>query len=136
MISQEPNTLKIAGRSKGFQLDKIVLYKDRSFDQAAAIAATAKEERENCPTLSLSNTVPNAKIDIYPNPTSSTLTINLKTNPKNATYQIFDVSGKEVLFGSLLKAKNSIPVAGLKNGIYLIQVNEEGSIKTSKLLKI
>lgn len=70
-------------------------------------------------------------LDVYPNPvTNGVLYINTTANlEKNVA--IFDVLGKQVLSTT---ATNSVNVASLKSGVYILSITEAGKTATSKLV--
>lgn len=71
-------------------------------------------------------------VNIYPNPASSILNLELQNN---STYQILDINGRMLQKNSLLKGKNSIDVHYLKAGIYILQIENQGAISSYKFLK-
>jgi PKD repeat protein len=60
---------------------------------------------------------------VYPNPTSSTLTIHSKGQLK--AYTITDVLGRTIVSGSLNAMEASIDVQGLQNGQYILEIQFE-----------
>lgn len=64
-------------------------------------------------------------IDIYPNPTSETLTISLPENAATSDCILVDNTGKEVRRFSVSGGENLVNISGLKNGIYLIQIDSQ-----------
>lgn len=81
--------------------------------------------------LSTENFENNAKISIYPNPTSNILNINIK-NSNNFEVTVFDLMGKKV---ALFKNQKSVDISNLNNGMYLIKVTDLEN-NTSQSLKI
>ena len=70
------------------------------------------------------------QIKLYPNPTSSILNIEMKSNLKQAT--IYNVLGAEVLNTST----KSINTSNLKSGMYLLKIEDEnGSVSTKRFIK-
>lgn len=72
-------------------------------------------------------------IAIYPNPTASTLTVDLGTN--KGTIQVFDLTGRLVI--ATLNNNNSIQTidfSNLQNGVYLLQINGEQWQKNEKIV--
>ncbi|MFN8275602.1 MAG: T9SS type A sorting domain-containing protein [Flavobacteriaceae bacterium] len=72
-----------------------------------------------------------AGLEVYPNPvTNGMLYINTAANlEKNVV--IYDVLGKQVLNAT---ASNSVNVASLKSGMYILKITEAGKTSTSKLV--
>jgi len=70
-----------------------------------------------------------AGLEVYPNPANDVLYINTAANlEKNVV--IYDVLGKQVLSTT---ATNSVNVASLKSGMYILKITEAGKTSTSKL---
>ncbi|MCZ8196207.1 MAG: T9SS type A sorting domain-containing protein [Flavobacterium sp.] len=73
-----------------------------------------------------------AGLDIYPNPvTNGVLNINTTANDaKNV--MIYDVLGKQVVNTTI--SGNTVNVANLKNGVYIVKITENGKTATRKLV--
>lgn len=70
------------------------------------------------------------QLEVYPNPVSDVL--YLKNLPSETVqYSIFNVLGQEVTTGS---SSGSISVAGLKKGVYFLQIKGEGLLETAKFV--
>ena len=86
------------------------------------------------PILNANSFKPNSKLNVYPNPTSSHVNIELLTN-EIATLEVYDVSGK-FLFTEVLTSKtNTINIEKLSSGIYLFKVNSSEGTSTNKIIK-
>ncbi len=75
-------------------------------------------------------------LKLYPNPSNSSITIDLKTFSKNVNYKIYALSGK------LLQEKNnsyghkiSIDIKNLENGIYFIELEYDSKIEVLNFVK-
>ena len=74
------------------------------------------------------------EIDIFPNPVTSKLQVNLKVI-EQAQLSILNIEGKKVLELQLLKKLNEIDMSNLSNGVYFIKVisvYKEGAFKIVK----
>ena len=85
------------------------------------------------------NSIKNMNIDsftILPNPAKNQVFINLKdkTTSYSVQYRITDLQGKELIPFTVLQTGKAIDVSRLTNGLYLIQVQNQGQIYTQKLL--
>ena len=70
------------------------------------------------------------QLEVYPNPVSDVL--YLKNLPSETVqYSIFNMLGQEVTVGS---TNGSISVAGLKKGVYFLQIKGEGLLETAKFV--
>lgn len=75
-------------------------------------------------------------IKLYPNPVGDILNVSvLGTIDSKATLQISDAEGKVVMTKSVVNNPQSIDISQLTKGVYMIKVNNGGSILTSKFVK-
>ncbi len=74
---------------------------------------------------------------LYPNPTSSSLKIELGNEVLISSYKITDANGKQVLSGSLSPSSSiSIDVESLLVGVYIIELTtSSGDVVTDKFVK-
>lgn len=83
---------------------------------------------------SLSNSsFENLNFSIYPNPVSSTL--NLKTELNDFNYTIYSIEGKIVKQGNSNMSETSVDVSNLNSGIYLVELESNGSKTIQKIIK-
>lgn len=73
------------------------------------------------------------KINMYPNPVSTSLTINSKE--KLDTLSVYNVIGQEVLNLKVNATNAVLNVSNLQNGIYIVKAISEGKVSTSKFIK-
>ena len=86
------------------------------------------------PVLSTNSFQQNSKLNVYPNPASNHVTIELLTN-EISTLEVYDVSGK-FLFTQILKDKtNTVNNEKLSSGIYFFKVNSSEGTSTNKIIK-
>ncbi|MEZ4724354.1 MAG: T9SS type A sorting domain-containing protein [Candidatus Kapaibacterium sp.] len=75
------------------------------------------------PSISNVKLLPKINYSIYPNPTTSSLSIELEDVELITSYKITDTKGKQVLTGSLSPSSLvSIDVEQLTNGVYIIEL--------------
>ncbi|HET6990371.1 MAG TPA: T9SS type A sorting domain-containing protein, partial [Bacteroidia bacterium] len=67
------------------------------------------------------------EISLYPNPASSSITINAK---QGELFSLFNTLGEIVMSKEMTEGENTIDVNGLSEGIYFVRMNE----KTGKIL--
>jgi len=78
----------------------------------------------------------NSAINIYPNPTTSTLNIESATNPIQSII-IFDATGREVYNQQNLNAQNQIvPVRNFPSGAYLVKLGTNEGNYMAKFMKL
>jgi hypothetical protein len=83
-------------------------------------------------TLGISQNNNIAGLKIYPNPvTNETLFIETSANAEK-TVTVFDVLGKQVL--NTTTSNNTINVASLHTGVYIVNITEEGKTASRKLV--
>jgi len=75
-----------------------------------------------------------SSIEIYPNPVKDNLTVSLKNNDEIMSYQIFDVTGKNVMSNAKME-NNTVQVSALTNGIYFIKIKTITGEMVSKFIK-
>ena len=77
----------------------------------------------------------NLVVGVYPNPVHESLfTVELANTNAPARYSLTNLLGQVVQEGSLLSLTNAIPVHDLSEGMYLLQINQEGKRFTTKLM--
>lgn len=74
-----------------------------------------------------------AKIAMYPNPVTSSLSISSLENFE--TISIYNVIGQEVLNLKVNDSNVLINVSNFQNGIYIVKAFSEGKVSTSKFIK-
>ena len=73
-------------------------------------------------------------LNIYPNPTNSSLTISSNQTIKSIT--VYNLVGKEILNSIINKKSENISLAAYSNGLYFIKaITENGEIFTKKIVK-
>jgi uncharacterized delta-60 repeat protein len=75
-----------------------------------------------------------ADFNLYPNPTSNSVTVSFNNNLVGSGYEIIDNSGRTVVKGTLLDENQTVDLNNLSTGIYSFRVTGELS-KTLKLVK-
>jgi hypothetical protein len=88
-------------------------------------------------TLSLSNTIndisSSGDIQIYPNPTSGKLNIDLSGTASNANFKLFDITGKTISSG-LIENGQPLDFSTQPEGMYLLKIESETFTSTQKLI--
>jgi len=74
------------------------------------------------------------EFNVYPNPTSSQITLKVNTNLVGAVYTIYDNMGKSLMSGEINAEHTVIELNNLSNGIYLFKVGGN-SQQTFKVIK-
>ena len=84
------------------------------------------------PTQGISN-VSTQTINIYPNPASGKVTVEL-VNTSVATVSLIDMNGRALSSYSFQSPVSSFDVSGLPSGIYFVKVASQTGIAISKLV--
>lgn len=71
---------------------------------------------------------------VYPNPAHNTVNIALFDEDSKLNLNIASLSGKKLIHKVIYPGQNTIDVSMLAKGIYVIQVNNKGIIKSEKLI--
>ncbi len=85
----------------------------------------------------VNNIVANNDFEIYPNPARSSLQLtvgNWRSNKKN-NYLIKDIMGRNMLEGNIASFRQLIDISGLIEGIYFVEVNNNGQRVIKKFVK-
>lgn len=84
----------------------------------------------------LSNPVANRlDFDLYPNPGSKKLTIQLPSGSDKATVQFYDLVGRVALTKNITNSNKTIDVINLTSGIYLLKIVSNGKVGSQKFIK-
>jgi hypothetical protein len=74
------------------------------------------------------------EIKVYPNPTSDKLTLAVSSDVLGKKYAISDFSGRVIMQGDIISAKQPISMEHISNGSYFLKINDP-SAKTIKIIK-
>lgn len=81
--------------------------------------------------LSLSNFNSRVEFNLFPNPTSTGIVNIVSTNSTSMQVKVFDILGKQVKNETI---NSTLNVSGLKSGIYILNITQEGYTVTKKLV--
>ena len=97
------------------------------FSSAAQVTARSLNEL----TLTVDN-FEASEFNVYPNPTTSGYVNITSSNNNNMSVAIYDILGKRVINTNVIN--NRVNVASLNPGIYMLQISQNGSSITKKLV--
>jgi len=85
------------------------------------------------PTPSGINNIKQSQFNLYPNPTNGIFVIELD---KNSKYEVtvIDILGKTVYTSSINDMSTTIDLSGLEKGVYTVELKDENSKYTEKLI--
>lgn len=86
------------------------------------------------PSLSISE-LQKLNFEIFPNPTSENVFIQISNSSENASVTFFNYVGKEVLNQKISNATQKINVSNLSTGVYVVKVISEGKTGIKKFIK-
>jgi len=105
-------------------------------------SALATIQPINCQTVVIitdaeenANHLINGELEIFPNPASDQITLNLSKDISKAQFKIFNILGEMKYSSFISSQKTTIDISGLANGVYLIEVNTENNILRQKFIK-
>ena len=74
-------------------------------------------------------------ITIYPNPSSTQITIELCETPlKNTSLSIYNISGQQLISRLVNEPKTEIDISNLPTGIYIVKLQTPKEVITQKLV--
>lgn len=95
-----------------------------------------KDFKINSTTASISDTILEEAIKLYPNPTNNVLHVKLDREMTVSAYQITNQLGQIVKSNASVDANEfSIDVNSIANGVYFINIKVDGAQKTLKFIK-
>lgn len=86
------------------------------------------------PSLSISE-AKRLNFDMYPNPASQELTIQLPSDSNKATVQFYDYIGRLALTKTITSSNEKIDVNALNSGVYILKVLSNDKIGSQKFIK-
>jgi hypothetical protein len=76
------------------------------------------------------------EMNVFPNPTTSFLTVSMKESLKNASYTLTDAQGRLVQQGTLPDMENTIDLQSLAMSNYYLNIRvEEQNVRTYQIVK-
>lgn len=75
------------------------------------------------------------KFEMFPNPATDNVTIQLPSGTEKATVLFYDYLGRLALTQKVTSAKNSIDVNSLSRGVYILKVVTEDKVGSQKFIK-
>jgi hypothetical protein len=77
------------------------------------------------------------QLNLYPNPATNTLTLNLSQlqELQNATVNIYDIQGKELLHQNITDTQTQIDISSFAKGIYIVKFQTDKETLQNKFVK-
>jgi CubicO group peptidase (beta-lactamase class C family) len=90
---------------------------------------------KNYMTLGIKENTNSSSLDLFPNPATNDLTINLGSTNKNAEITITDITGKIIYTTTSTEAKLlEVSTKDFSSGVYVVQIKTANFIETKKLI--
>jgi hypothetical protein len=86
---------------------------------------------DNCTNITNNKAL---EFSISPNPNNGTFDIVMPILYENTTVKILDLSGKIIFSEKLSQKKQRLDIHNISRGIYIISLNQNGIVKTNKLI--
>ncbi len=120
-----------SGTSVAINPTATTIYSVTGTDANGCSATTAVTQTVNT-CLSVGSIAENAYFSVYPNPASSQVTIELF---QPGFVKLFDALGRLILMQQLVNEKAELNLDAYDNGIYFLQISQNGFVKTVRLIK-
>jgi hypothetical protein len=85
----------------------------------------------NCAVVNVPEIEKN-NVTVYPNPATNNFTVNLG-NDEKANIQLFNILGQQV-YSENITGTAQVSVANLNSGVYMLKINQNGKVYTSKVV--
>lgn len=101
-----------------------------------ATGCNSQDEVEEACTVSVDEVQLSDKLSIFPNPTSSQITIELPFAPqKNSFLTVHNINSRKLLTRHITEQKTVVDVSGLPNGFYFVKVADDKKVMVGKMVK-
>lgn len=125
-------------KSPATNLGKVTFYTAVNAANGNGNAFDSSDQTVTGSTSSPSLSISEAKrldFDMFPNPASDNITIQLGSGTQNAIVDFYDYIGRLALSKKINSSTSKIDVSGLSKGIYILKVVTEDKIGSQKFLK-
>ena len=83
----------------------------------------------------------NIELEIYPNPASNFLTLNIITDQIEINIKVYDLNGKEIFRKTIIIVQNGvynleITIGEVASGFYIVKVGNKNVTRNAKFIKI
>jgi hypothetical protein len=77
------------------------------------------------------------QVEIFPVPSSDVLNVNIGHEVLNSTtYSIYTTEGQLVQSGKIQSSKQQLNIANLASGVYVLQIQDAGSLAKKDFIKL
>jgi hypothetical protein len=94
------------------------------------------EDCSICPACAVNDLIlPSEDITVYPNPSSSLITIGTSGISSKFQVSIFNLSGKQLVKHQITEQQTVVDVSGLSQGVYFVKVADDRTVRVGKVVK-
>ena len=99
-------------------------------------ACNSQEEVETaCENASVDELSHNNRLLIYPNPSSTQITIELPTTPqKNTILTIYNLNGQQLISQPITEPQTVVNISGLLSGVYFVKITDNERVMMGKVV--
>jgi len=95
-----------------------------------------EEVQDSCYWVSVDDLYVTNNLFLYPNPSSTHITIELPTTPqKNTSLTIYNLNGQQLITQTITEPQTVVDISGLPSGIYFVKVQDDEKVMMGKVVK-
>ena len=79
--------------------------------------------------------IKNLDFEVFPNPTTEVVNVQLPTGTNSATAKVFDTSGRLIATQEISNPREQINISTLSSGIYVLRISSEGRFGARRIIK-
>ncbi len=79
--------------------------------------------------------IKNLDFEVFPNPTTDVVNVQLPTGTNSATAKVFDTSGRLIATQEISNPREQINISTLASGIYVLRISSEGRFGARRIIK-
>ena len=79
--------------------------------------------------------VRNLDFEVFPNPSTDVVNVQLPTGTNSATAKVFDTSGRLIATQEISNPREQINISKLSSGIYVLRISSEGRFGARRIIK-
>jgi hypothetical protein len=132
LILTESEEFNLTSSIQAFPMTLVV----DAYEISIALPASGIFTIGESPVLNVKENSLNA-VSIFPVPAGDYLQVNVGHEVMNVTtYSVFGANGKQVLSGRINSAKQQLNIANLAAGVYVLQIQDAGSLVKKNFIKL
>ena len=89
----------------------------------------------NISTVGMNEKTTISFFQVYPNPSNGLVTISSTLSSAPGSVKVYDLTGQLILNTELKEKTNQIDLSGYSNGIYLLELEQNGALSRTRLIK-